>query len=53
MRKIGDKLILEPENRKPLLYVLAILSPLTRDDEYPDIDETLLPVDDYPLDSKH
>lgn len=51
MRKLGDRLILEPEKRKPLLDVLATLSPLKKEDEFPDIDETLLPPDDDPLDS--
>ncbi len=53
MRKIGDRLILEPEKRKPLLEVLAALSPLAADDEFPDVDETLLPVDDDPFAPKN
>ena len=49
MRKIGNRLILEPEKRKPLLEVLAALSPLAVDDEFPEIDETLPPLDDDPF----
>jgi antitoxin VapB len=51
MRKIGDRLILEPEKRMPLLDVLATLSPLKKEDEFPDIVESLLPPDVDSLDS--
>ncbi len=49
MRKVGDRLILEPEKRKPLLEVLAALSPLAVDDEFPEVGETLPPLDDDPF----
>jgi len=49
MRKIGDRLILEPEKKKPLLEVLAALSPLAPDDEFPEVDEALPPLDGDPF----
>lgn len=42
--KEGDKLIVEPVRKKKLLAVLATLEPL--DETFPDVDETLLPLDD-------
>ena len=39
----GDRLIIEPIRRKNLLEVLAGLEPLGADDQFPDIDDTLLP----------
>lgn len=39
----GDRLILEPIRRKNLLEVLAGLEPLGPEDQFPDIDDTLLP----------
>lgn len=45
----GDRLILEPVRRKSLLEVLAGLQPLGPEDQFPDIDETLLPVKDIDL----
>ena len=39
----GDRLIIEPMRRKNLLEVLAGLEPLGADDQFPDIDDTLLP----------
>lgn len=39
----GDRLIIEPIRRKNLLEVLAGLEPLGPDDQFPDIDDTLLP----------
>ncbi|MDR4307874.1 AbrB/MazE/SpoVT family DNA-binding domain-containing protein [Chelatococcus sambhunathii] len=39
----GERLILEPVRRKNLLEVLAELRPLAPEDEFPDVDETLLP----------
>lgn len=53
MRKVGDRLILEPEKRKPLLEVLAALSPLALGDEFPEIDETLPALDDDPFAAKN
>ena len=38
----GDRLILEPVRRRNLLAVLADLEPLGPDDQFPDVDETLL-----------
>lgn len=38
----GDRLIIEPVRRKNLLEVLAGLTPLGPDDQFPDVDETLL-----------
>ena len=39
----GDRLIIEPIRRKNLLEVLAGLEPLGPDDQFPEIDDTLLP----------
>jgi antitoxin VapB len=39
----GDRLILEPVRRRSLLAVLADLEPLGLEDQFPDVDETLLP----------
>ncbi len=39
----GEKLILEPVRRKNLLEILAGLEPLALEDQFPDIDDTLLP----------
>jgi antitoxin VapB len=44
IRKEGKRLILEPAKKKGLLSVLEELIPL--DEEFPDVDEKLLPVDD-------
>lgn len=45
----GEKLIIEPLRRKNLLEVLADLTPLEPEDQFPDIDDTLLPVKDIDL----
>jgi antitoxin VapB len=45
----GDRLIIEPVRRKNLLDVLASLEPLGPDDQFPDIDDTLLPVKEIDL----
>ncbi|ANM12942.1 MULTISPECIES: antitoxin [unclassified Rhizobium] len=45
----GDRLILEPVRRKNLLEVLAGLQPLGPEDQFPDVDETLLPAKDIDL----
>ena len=45
----GDRLIIEPVRRKNLLEVLAGLQPLGAGDQFPDIDETLLPAKDIDL----
>lgn len=39
----GDRLIIEPVRRKSLVEVLASLAPLAPDDQFPDVDDTLLP----------
>jgi antitoxin VapB len=43
IRRDGEKLILEPLRRKTLLEVLAGLRPLGPEDQFPDVDDTLLP----------
>ncbi|AFL51406.1 antitoxin VapB [Sinorhizobium fredii] len=45
----GDRLIIEPMQRKNLLEVLAGLEPLGPEDEFPDVDDTLLPVKEIDL----
>jgi antitoxin VapB len=45
----GEKLILEPVRRKNLLEVLADLKPLAPEDQFPDVDDTLLPAKDIDL----
>lgn len=45
----GDRLIIEPVRRKNLLEVLAGLEPLGPEDQFPEIDDTLLPVKDIDL----
>lgn len=45
----GDRLVIEPVRRKNLLEVLAGLKPLGPHDEFPDIDDDLLPVKDIDL----
>ncbi len=42
-----DKLIIEPLRQKSLLQVLSTLEPLEED--FPDIDEGLLPLDDIEI----
>ncbi|WP_425338651.1 antitoxin [Rhizobium leguminosarum] len=45
----GDRLIIEPVHRKNLLEVLASLEPLGPEDQFPDADDTLLPVKEIDL----
>ena len=45
----GDRLILEPLRRRTLLDVLAGLDPLGPDDQFPEIDDSLLPLKDIGL----
>ncbi len=40
----GDRLIIEPVRRRSLLAVLADLEPLEPEDQFPDIDDSLLPL---------
>ena len=47
IRKEGNRLVLEPVKKGGLLSVLEELK--TLDDVFPDVDETLLPLDDVPL----
>ena len=49
IRKDGDRLILEPAERKSLLAVLAGMPPPGPEDAFPDVDETLPPLDDDPF----
>ena len=49
IRKVGDRLILEPARRKSLLQVLAAMTPLAPGDEFPDVDGTLAPLDEDPF----
>lgn len=43
IQREGNRLVIEPMRRKNLLEVLAELKPLAPEDEFPDIDDTLLP----------
>ncbi|GAA5658463.1 hypothetical protein Brsp06_04847 [Brucella sp. NBRC 13694] len=45
----GDRLIIEPVRRLNLLEVLAGLEPLGPEDQFPDIDDTLLPLKEIDL----
>lgn len=47
IRKDGDRLIVEPVRKGGLLSVLARLEPL--DEEFPEVDEALAPLDDVEL----
>lgn len=47
IRKEGDKLIIEPVKKDGLLKLLASLDQI--DDEFPDVDEKLPPLDDIRL----
>lgn len=48
MRKEGERLIIEPKQKKPDLFAwLATLEPLEED--FPDVDEGLLPLKDVDL----
>ena len=49
LRKVGDRLILEPVHRKSLLQVLAAMTPMAPGDEFPDVDEALAPLDEDPF----
>ena len=45
----GDRLIIEPIQRKNIVEVLAALEPLPTQDQFPPIDDTLLPLKDVDL----
>ena len=47
MRREGERLVIEPAKKRSLLKVLASLEPCA--DEFPDIDEDLLPLRDIEL----
>ena len=47
IRKEGDRLIVEPVKKPGLLALLAALESL--DEDFPDVDEGLLPPDDVEL----
>lgn len=47
IRKEGDRLIVEPVKKPGLLALLATLKPL--EEEFPDVDEGLLPPNDVEL----
>ena len=47
IRQEGEKLIIEPYQKKSLLETFATLEDL--DEDFPDIDEGLLPLDDIEL----
>ncbi|WP_370320579.1 antitoxin [Oricola sp.] len=47
MRKEGDRLIIEPAKKSDLLDWLKTIEPW--DEEFPDVDEDLLPVEDVEL----
>lgn len=47
MRKDGDRLIIEPVKRASLLVLLVTLPDI--EDEFPDVDLGLLPLDDIQL----
>lgn len=49
IRRDGDRLIIEPMPPKNLLDVLAGLEPLGPEDQFPDVDDTLLPAKDIDL----
>lgn len=45
----GSRLIIEPVRRKNILEVLAGLDPLGPEDQFPDVDEALLPAREIDL----
>lgn len=47
VRKEGDRLIVEPVKKPALLAVLSTLEPI--DEDFPDVDEGLLPAEDVEL----
>jgi antitoxin VapB len=49
IKRDGVRLIIEPVGKKSLLDVLAELEPLGPDDEFPEIEHTLLPARDIDL----
>ena len=49
IRKVGDRLILEPVHHKSLLQALSAMTPLALEDDFPDVDKTLEPLDEAPF----
>ena len=49
IRKVGDQLSLEPVRCKSLLQVLSAMTPLAPGNNFPDVDETLEPLDEAPF----
>ena len=49
IRRDGERLIIEPVQKKNLLEVLANLHPLGPEDEFPEIDRSLLPAENVEL----
>jgi antitoxin VapB len=47
MRRDGEKLVIEPVRKRGLLALLKTFEPL--DEEFPDVDQGLLPLKDVPL----
>lgn len=47
IQKEGDRLIIEPAKKKSLLCLLSTWEP--SDEEFPDVDRDLLPLDDVEL----
>ncbi|MAU21328.1 MAG: AbrB/MazE/SpoVT family DNA-binding domain-containing protein [Martelella sp.] len=45
----GNRLVIEPAPNNKLLDILARLKPLGPDDQFPDVDETLLPAREVDL----
>ena len=45
----GNRLVIEPAPNNQLLDILARLKPLGPDDQFPDVDETLLPAREIDL----
>ena len=49
IRRVGDRLILAPVHRKSLLQALSAMTPLALEDDFPDVDKTLEPLDEAPF----
>ena len=49
IHKVGNRLIIEPIQKKNLQALLASWHPLSSVDSFPDTDEGLLPLDDIEL----